>query len=82
MTVYEKDDVEVSISSPIEAGSSANQLSEAHRGTQFDVRDMHRLGKRQEFMRNFRFFSILGFTSTLMCTWEGSSPLLRCCGSC
>ncbi|KAJ5770497.1 uncharacterized protein N7511_002548 [Penicillium nucicola] len=32
--------------------------------------DMQRLGKTQEFKRNFRFYSILGFTTTLMATWE------------
>lgn len=55
-------------------------------GTQHDKNDMSRLGKKQEFrvrllnttlytdlnidQRNFRFYSILGFTCTLMCTWE------------
>lgn len=55
-------------------------------GTQHDKKDMSRLGKKQEFrvrqlnrgqqsddnigQRNFRFYSILGFTCTLMCTWE------------
>jgi len=75
MSFSEKNDIDFSVSSPIEAGPSDDQLDEAHRGTQFDVKDMHRLGKRQQFMRNFRFFSILGFTSTLMCTWEGWSIL-------
>ncbi|KAJ5247668.1 hypothetical protein N7468_002651 [Penicillium chermesinum] len=31
---------------------------------------MERLGKTQQFKRNFRFFTILGFTTTLMATWE------------
>jgi hypothetical protein len=44
--------------------------SDSHHGTYFDIKDMSRLGKKQEFMRNFRFYSILGFTSTLMATWE------------
>ncbi|KAJ6028375.1 hypothetical protein N7540_003951 [Penicillium herquei] len=32
--------------------------------------DMQRLGKTQQLKRNFRFYSILGFTTTLMATWE------------
>jgi hypothetical protein len=54
----------------IEPGASDDSLSDRHHGTYHDVRDMGRLGKKQEFMRNFRFYSILGFTSTLMATWE------------
>ncbi|KAA6414477.1 MAG: amino acid transporter [Lasallia pustulata] len=39
-------------------------------GTSRDQRDMARLGKKQEFTRNFEFLSILGFTCILMSTWE------------
>ncbi|CAL5875280.1 uncharacterized protein PFLUO_LOCUS9585 [Penicillium psychrofluorescens] len=35
-----------------------------------DDLDMQRLGRAQQFKRNFRFYSILGFTTTLMATWE------------
>ncbi|KAK2879362.1 hypothetical protein FQN49_000950 [Arthroderma sp. PD_2] len=35
-----------------------------------DQKDMSRLGKPQQFNRNFRFLSTLGFTCTLMATWE------------
>jgi choline transport protein len=35
-----------------------------------DVRDMDRLGKKQEFKRNFDFISTLGFISIYMATWE------------
>ncbi|KAK3074931.1 hypothetical protein LTR53_002242 [Teratosphaeriaceae sp. CCFEE 6253] len=35
-----------------------------------DVRDMRRLGKQQEFKRNFSFLSALGFVSIYMATWE------------
>ena len=38
-------------------------------GTQDDAVDMHRLGKKQEFKRNFRSFSILGLSSVIMATW-------------
>jgi choline transport protein len=35
-----------------------------------DSRDMTRLGKKQEFKRNFDFVSTLGFISIYMATWE------------
>ncbi|TKA83694.1 hypothetical protein B0A55_00266 [Friedmanniomyces simplex] len=35
-----------------------------------DVLDMQRLGKQQEFKRNFSFISALGFVSIYMATWE------------
>ncbi|QDS73034.1 hypothetical protein FKW77_009325 [Venturia effusa] len=66
----EKRDFDVSSVSAQEPRASDESLSDQHHGTYHDVRDMGRLGKKQEFMRNFRFYSILGFTSTLMCTWE------------
>ncbi|KAJ8065439.1 hypothetical protein OCU04_006124 [Sclerotinia nivalis] len=38
--------------------------------TQNDLSDMHRLGKKQEFKRNFNLLSTLGFISIYMATWE------------
>ena len=38
-------------------------------GTNADAVDMHRMGKTQEFKRNFRSFSILGLSSVIMATW-------------
>lgn len=38
-------------------------------GTAQDADDMHRLGKKQEFKRNFHAFSMLGLSSVLMGTW-------------
>ncbi|KAK8241058.1 amino acid transporter-like protein [Phyllosticta capitalensis] len=35
-----------------------------------DARDMQRLGKKQQFKRNFSFLSTLGFVSIYMATWE------------
>ena len=35
-----------------------------------DQRDMLRLGKKQEFRRNFHTLSALGFVSVYMATWE------------
>ncbi|CAD6442859.1 90bd4527-1b05-4edc-9b49-a094a9315455 [Sclerotinia trifoliorum] len=38
--------------------------------TQNDLSDMQRLGKKQEFKRNFNLLSTLGFISIYMATWE------------
>ena len=38
--------------------------------TMSDEQDMARLGKKQEFKRNFSFLSALGFVSVYMATWE------------
>ncbi|KAK7045423.1 polyamine transporter tpo5 [Paramarasmius palmivorus] len=35
-----------------------------------DIRDMQRLGKKQEFKRNFGFWGTLGFVSIYIATWE------------
>lgn len=40
------------------------------RGTSMDKMDMEVLGRNQVLRRNFRFLSMLGFGSTLICTWE------------
>lgn len=37
-----------------------------------DVRDMRRLGRRQEVKRRFRFFSIIGYMIILASTWEAA----------
>ncbi|KAL8810818.1 MAG: hypothetical protein Q9200_002286 [Gallowayella weberi] len=39
-------------------------------GTELDVHDMERMGKSQQFKRNFTFFSTLGFAMVLMSSWE------------
>lgn len=39
-------------------------------GTSKDQEDMHRMGKTPQLRRNFRFFTIFGFTMVLMATWE------------
>jgi len=39
-------------------------------GTAMDRRDMARMGKSQEFKRNFSFIPIFGFAAVLMITWE------------
>lgn len=35
-----------------------------------DQRDMQRMGKKQDFKRNFSWFSSIAFTSCTMGTWE------------
>ncbi|KAF7507952.1 hypothetical protein GJ744_009986 [Endocarpon pusillum] len=37
--------------------------------TSHDMADMQRLGKKQEFKRNFNLISILGFVSIYMASW-------------
>ncbi|KAK5130278.1 hypothetical protein LTR08_002238 [Meristemomyces frigidus] len=37
-----------------------------------DVRDMRRLGRKQEVKRRFRFFSIIGYMVILASTWESA----------
>ena len=39
-------------------------------GTGQDSRDMQRLGKKQQFKRNFSLWSALGFVAIYMATWE------------
>jgi hypothetical protein len=55
----EKHDIDFDASSPI--GTPDDLSDDAHRGTQYDVRDMHRLGKRQEFM-----------VRLILCSWSSS----------
>lgn len=38
--------------------------------TPHDSSDMHRMGKRQQLRRDFRFVSIVGFVMLLQSTWE------------
>lgn len=38
--------------------------------TNYDTADMARLGKAQQFLRNFSFWSSMGFVSIYMATWE------------
>ncbi|KAJ5497654.1 hypothetical protein N7453_006705 [Penicillium expansum] len=56
----------------MKGASDKNMVSQdvAVEATDQDDWDMQRLGKTQQFKRNFRFYSILGFTTTLMATWE------------
>lgn len=53
-----------------EDGSPFHRDVELWGDTEHDLRDMKRLGKKQEFKRNFTFWSALGFVSVYMATWE------------
>jgi choline transport protein len=57
--------------------AQGNLLVGQKEGTRFDQRDMWRMGKLQELRRNFRFFSIFGFTMVLMATWETMLTYVR-----
>lgn len=60
-------------SPPIEDSSPVNSDYETEfrlGGTGQDARDMQRLGKRQQFKRNFSLWSALGFVAIYMATWE------------
>ena len=53
-------------------------------GTEYDQRNMIRMGKKQELRRDFQFFSIWGFAVMLGCSWEyvfmSVAVLIRFCG--
>ncbi|KAF1817486.1 putative amino acid transporter [Eremomyces bilateralis CBS 781.70] len=52
-------------------GYEDNLPDELKKGfTPFDKKDMHRMGKKQEFRRNFKMVSAIGFTTCVMGTWE------------
>ncbi|KAM4060949.1 amino acid permease [Hirsutella rhossiliensis] len=54
--------------SPRGSGDLAEDLRDGY--TANDRRDMQRMGKKQEFRRNFRLISTIGFTTCVMGTWE------------
>jgi choline transport protein len=60
----------------VRSGKSAFDIDDAvfqaqdERDNHNDVDDMARLGKAQEFNRNFSYISTLGFISVYMATWE------------
>ncbi|KAF2732926.1 amino acid transporter [Polyplosphaeria fusca] len=52
------------------AESNEDVVVSEKKGTSYDQKDMHRMGKIQELRRNFRFLSIFGYSMILMATWE------------
>ncbi|KIW10346.1 hypothetical protein PV08_11308 [Exophiala spinifera] len=56
---------------PVDVGNNVLESVDSIYGdTAQDMRDMLRLGKKQEFERNFSFTATLGFISIYMATWE------------
>ncbi|KAK4158689.1 amino acid transporter [Cladorrhinum sp. PSN259] len=54
----------------VEAGADSDGSLGELEGTLSDVRDMQRMGKKQQTKRSFRQFSILGFVMVILSTWE------------
>ena len=54
-------------------------VAKRYQGTAADKRDMQVLGKQQVLRRNFRFITMLGFGSTVICSWEVVLPYGICC---
>ena len=55
---------------PTDEGLVTEIVESQWNDTRHDVADMKRLGKKQEFNRNFNFLATLGFVSIYMATWE------------
>ena len=52
----------------------SHMVPHKYRGTEADQRDMIVLGKKQVLRRNFKFITMLGFGSTVICSWEVVLP--------
>lgn len=50
-------------------GLEENKESGVHTGTGQDAVDMARLGRKQEFRRNFHSWAVVGLSSVIMATW-------------
>ncbi|KAI8931135.1 hypothetical protein NX059_011489 [Plenodomus lindquistii] len=61
---------------PVDNESLQNHALSEKRGTSHDQKDMYRMGKEQEFRRNFGFVSIFGYSMVLMATWETMTTTL------
>ena len=69
--IGEKSNAQIEIESTSDAEfNNEVAIQEQKGGTQHDVYNMSRMGKRQELLRNFRFISIVGFIMILQSTWE------------
>lgn len=53
-----------------DSDSASAEMADIWNDSKQDMRDMARLGKKQEFQRNFSLLSALGFCSVYMATWE------------
>ena len=52
----------------------SSDVPKKYMGTENDRRDMIVLGKKQVLRRNFGFTTMLGFGSTVICSWEVVLP--------
>jgi len=50
--------------------AAANNAVDDTRNTEEDERAMAEVGKVQQLKRSFGFWTILGLTASMMCTWE------------
>jgi hypothetical protein len=50
---------------------SISNVPDKFKGTDADAHDMIVMGKKQVLRRNFGFFTMLGFASTCVASWEG-----------
>ena len=67
----EKSNAQIEINSTPDVESSIDGTFRQQNGsTTQDIRDMTRMGKRQQLRRDFRFLSIVGFVMVLQSTWE------------
>ncbi|KAJ9669681.1 hypothetical protein H2201_000065 [Coniosporium apollinis] len=60
---------EITIFPDGEAGEAVDPVTAEKLGTNYDQKDMHRMGKLQELRRNFRFTSIVGYAVILGATY-------------
>lgn len=56
-------------------GIASPSVAPKYQGTNADKQDMMTLGKKQVLRRNFRFITMLGFGSTVICSWEVILPV-------
>ena len=49
---------------------ASTTVPQKYLGTEADRRDMITLGKKQVLRRNFGLITMLGFGSTVICSWE------------
>ncbi|KAF2772311.1 amino acid transporter-like protein [Teratosphaeria nubilosa] len=60
---------------PEKSSVRSGSIPRKHIGTEADRRDMITLGKKQVLRRNFKFITMLGFGSTVICSWEVILPV-------
>lgn len=66
----ELSDVHTTDVAALDYDNGEEQLQKQKGGTAADAHDMHRMGKRQQLQRNFRFITIVGFIMILQFSWE------------